>query len=236
MKKSFLFAIMAAAMMVSCGAEKSDKGGAEDESQVEESSATTSESGANDSDISVSAEGIVYVDLIYINQHSAIYATEGKALEQKLAEYQEKAVKKQASWQTKEQNLANEYSKLQKDAMKIQQDYEKGLITGITAQQKSEELAKTEQSIQSRINSYQSSVQKEGQELAKEEQALYEENMVFNNRFTLLVDLAVKSINADGRYKMIIDKAAVINADESLDISALVLAEVDKLYNEGALD
>lgn len=235
MKKSFLFAIMAAAMMVSCGSEsKDDKATTEDAQATEE---TTENDGSESRECTaVSAEGIVYVDLMYIDQHSKIYATEGTAFEKKLAEFQENANKKQSSWATKEQNLANEYNKLQQDALKIQQDYEKGLITGVTAQQKGEDLAKKEQSIQQRLNTLQSTIQKESEQLAKEEELLIEEQQVITNRFTLLVELAVKNINADGRYKMILNKGFIVDADASLDISNLVLAEMDRLYDEGALD
>lgn len=235
MKKSFLFAIMAAAMMVSCGSESKDSKSAENEAESTEESSTATEVDRVASEV-VADGGIVYVDLMYIDQHSKIYATEGTAFEKKLAEFQESANKKQSSWATKEQNLANEYNKLQQDALKIQQDYEKGLITSITAQQKGEDLAKKEQSIQQRLNTLQSTIQKESEQLAKEESALLEEQQVITNRFTLLVELAVKNINADGRYKMILNKGVIVDADASLDISNLVLAEMDRLYDEGALN
>ena len=65
---------------------------------------------------------------------------------------------------------------------------------------------------------------------------MLEEQQVITNRFTLLVELAVKNINADGRYKMILNKGIIVDADASLDISNLVLAEMDRLYDEGALN
>jgi Skp family chaperone for outer membrane proteins len=51
-----------------------------------------------------------------------------------------------------------------------------------------------------------------------------------------LVELAVDNINVDGRYKMIVRKDVVVDANEQLNITALVLAEMDKLYEEGALE
>jgi outer membrane protein len=82
----------------------------------------------------------------------------------------------------------------------------------------------------------QTSAQKEGEELAKEEQALAEEQMVIMNRFNTLVRKAIADINADKRYKMIVDGMTVIDADPSLNISSLVLKKVDELYEAGELE
>ena len=125
---------------------------------------------------------------------------------------------------------------MQNDAVKLQQDYEKGLITTLNAQQKGEELAKKEQSIQTRMNTLQSTVQKEGEQLAKDEQALAEEQLVIMNRFQELTRKALEEINADKRYKMILNATSVIDADPTLDISSLVLKKVDELYEAGALN
>ena len=125
---------------------------------------------------------------------------------------------------------------MQNDAVKLQQDYEKGLITTLNAQQKGQELAEKEQSIQSRMSSLQTTIQKEGEELAKEEQALAEEQMVIMNRFQELTRKALDEINADKRYKMIINAVSVVEADPSLNISSLVLKKVDELYEAGTLE
>jgi outer membrane protein len=82
----------------------------------------------------------------------------------------------------------------------------------------------------------QSSAQSESEQLAKEEQALAEEQAVIMNRFNTLVRKALDEINADKRYKMIVDGMTVIDADPSLNISDLVLAKVDELYEAGALE
>jgi outer membrane protein len=167
---------------------------------------------------------------------SKLYAKEGKALETKVQEFQTRAASTQEGWAKKEQSLANEYTKLQNDASKLQQDYEKGLITTLNAQQKGQELAEKEQSIQSRIASLQATAQKEGEQLAKEEQALAEEQVVIMNRFQELTRKALEEINADKRYKMILNAASVVDADPSLNISSLVLEKVDALYEAGALE
>ena len=229
MKKSLLFALAAVAMLSACNdAEKADA-----KSSEAIATETTEEVAAVEC---VASGDVVYIDLDYMMASSKLYAAEGKALETKVQEFQTRAASTQEGWTKKEQSLANEYTKLQNDAAKLQQDYEKGLITTLNAQQKGQELAEKEQSIQSRINSFQTSVQKESEALAKEEQALAEEQIVIMNRFQELTNKALKEINADKRYKMILNAVSVVDADPSLNISSLVLEKVDELYAAGALE
>lgn len=228
MKKSLLFALAAVAMLGACNnAEKA---------QEKNGEATVSDTTEVRTVECVASGDVVYIDLDYMLASSKLYAAEGKALETKMQEFQQKAVSTQESWSKKEQNLAAEYNKLQQDAMKLQQDYEKGLITTLNAQQKGEELAQKEQSIQTRMNNLQNSVQKESEELAKQEQELAEEQMVIMNRFQEFTRMALEEINADKRYKMIINAASVIDADPTLNISSLVLKKVDELYEAGSLE
>ena len=227
MKKSLLFALAAVAMLSACNnTEKADK-------PVE---ATTTESTEVKTVECVASGDVVYIDVDFMLASSKLYAAEGKALEAKMQEFQTRAASTQEGWAQKEQSIAAEYNKLQNDAVKLQQDYEKGLITTLNAQQKGEELAKKEQSIQTRMNSLQTTAQKEGEQLAKDEQALAEEQIVLMNRFQELTRKALEEINADKRYKMILNAASVIDADPSLNISSLVLQKVDELYEAGALD
>jgi outer membrane protein len=227
MKKSLLFALAAVAMLSACNnTEKADK-------PVE---ATTTESTEVKTVECVASGDVVYIDVDFMLASSKLYAAEGKALEAKMQEVQTRAASTQEGWAQKEQSIAAEYNKLQNDAVKLQQDYEKGLITTLSAQQKGEELAKKEQSIQTRMSSLQTTAQKEGEQLAKDEQALAEEQIVLMNRFQELTRKALEEINADKRYKMILNAASVIDADPSLNISSLVLQKVDELYEAGALD
>lgn len=226
MKKSLLFALAAVAMLGACNeAKKADKSG----------EATASDTTEVRTVECVASGDVVYIDLDFMLASSKLYAAEGKALEAKVKEFQTRAAATQEGWVKKEQSLANEYNKLQNDAVKLQQDYEKGLITTLNAQQKGQELAEKEQNIQSRMSSYQTSAQKESEELAKEEQALAEEQLVIMNRFQELTRMALAEINADKRYKMILNATSVIDADETLNISNLVLQKVDELYAAGAL-
>ena len=184
----------------------------------------------------VASGDVVYIDLDYIMAQSKLFAAEGKALEAKMQDFQTRATAAQEGWAKKEQSLASEYNKLQADAEKLQQDYAKGLITSLNAQQKQEELQKKGESIQTRMTALQTTVQTEGQALQKEEQTLGEEQMVLMNRFQELTRKALDEINADKRYKMILNAVSVVDADPSLNISDVVLKSVDELYEAGALE
>ena len=141
---------------------------------------------------------IAYVQVEAVLAQCDLFLTEGKAL-------QEKTEKAQKSWAQREQNL-------QAEAAQLQEKYQKGLITTRDAQA-------TQESIQKRVASYQANAQKEAQ-------SLDEENYVFTNRAQDLLHRAVQEINADKRYKLIVNASALIDAD----ITAAVLAKVNELY------
>ncbi|MBO7263332.1 MAG: OmpH family outer membrane protein [Alistipes sp.] len=225
MKKSLLSILAMSLMMVSCG-------GAKSESKVEVESAEPTEVQGVEC---VASGDVVFLDLDYIMAASKFYATEGVALETKMQNFQQKSLTVQEGWAKKEQNLANEYNKLQAEAAKLEEDYAKGLITTLNAQKKQEEIQKKANTIQTKMNNFQTTVQTEGQDLQKEEQALSEEQMVLMNRFKEIATKAIDEINADGRYKMIINAVSVVDADPSLNISDLVLERVDALYEAGEL-
>lgn len=226
MKKSILFVVALSSLFASCAGTSTNN-----EDKVATSSDTTEVRTVE----CVASGDVVFVDLDYIMASSKLYATVGSALEAKVKEFQQRATTAQESWAKKEQNLANEYNKLQSDAMKLQQDYEKGLITTLNAQQKQEDLQKKGESIQTRMNALQSTVQTEGQKLQEEEMALTEEQAVLMNRFQQLTRLALDQINADKRYKMIVNAVSVVDADPTLNISDVVLKKVDELYEAEAL-
>lgn len=145
---------------------------------------------------------IAYVQVEAVLAQCDLFLTEGKAL-------QEKTEKAQKSWAQREQNL-------QAEAAQLQEKYQKGLITTRDAQA-------TQESIQKRVASYQANAQKEAQ-------SLDEENYVFTNRAQDLLHRAVQEINADKRYKLIVNASALIDTDTTLDITAAVLAKVNELY------
>ena len=150
----------------------------------------------------IGSSDIAYVQVEAVLAQCDLFLNEGKAL-------QEKTQKAQKSWAQKEQNL-------QSEAAQLQEKYQKGLITTNDAQAQ-------QQSIEKRVAAYQSSAQKEAQ-------ALDEENFVFTNRAQDLLHRAVQDINADKKYKMIVNSTALIDADTTLNITPAVLAKVNDLY------
>ena len=150
----------------------------------------------------IGSSDIAYVQVEAVLAQCDLFLNEGKAL-------QEKTQKAQKSWAQKEQNL-------QSEAAQLQEKYQKGLITTNDAQAQ-------QQSIEKRVAAYQSSAQKEAQ-------ALDEENYVFTNRAQDLLHRAVQDINADKKYKMIVNSTALIDADTTLNITPAVLARVNELY------
>ena len=151
----------------------------------------------------VVAEGdLAFVNVDYVLAESDIFQTEGIAL-------RDKTEKTQQKWAKKEQNLQNEINQLA-------EKYQKGLITARNAQEKEQELQK-------RAASMQTAAQKEGKELE-------EESIVFQNRMNDLLMRAVQEINADKKYKMIVAATALLDADESLNLTEKVLAKVNELY------
>lgn len=225
MKKSLLSILALSLMMVSCGVAKS-------ENKVEvDTTETTEVQGVE----CVASGDVVFIDLDYIMAASKFYAAEGVALETKMQNFQQKSLTMQENWAKKEQNLATEYTKLQAEAAKLEEEYAKGLITTLNAQKKQEEIQTKANSIQTKMNNFQTSVQNEGQELQKEEHTLNEEQVVLMNRFKSLATKAIDEINADRRYKMIINAVSVVDADPALNISDLVLERVDALYEAGEL-
>ena len=145
---------------------------------------------------------IAYVQVEAVLAQCDLFLNEGKAL-------QEKTEKAQKSWAQREQNL-------QAEAAQLQEKYQKGLITTRDAQA-------TQESIQKRVASYQANAQKEAQ-------SLDEENYVFTNRAQDLLNRAVQQINADRKYKLIINASALIDADTTLNITPAVLQKVNELY------
>ena len=150
----------------------------------------------------VNVSDVAYVHVEAVLAQSELFQTEGDAL-------QKKTEKAQESWGKKAQNL--EY-----EAAKLQEKYQKGLITTANAQAE-------EQKLQQRAASLQQAQQKEAQ-------ALEEENFVFTNRANDLLRRAVEAVNSDKRYKLIINASALIDADTTLNISAQVLEKVNELY------
>lgn len=162
----------------------------------------SAETAADEQKTEVAASDVAYVLVEAVLSKSDIYQSEGVAL-------RDKTEKTQNSWAQKEKNIQSEIAALQ-------EKYQKGLITTRDAEQKQNELQK-------RVANYQTAAQNEAKNLE-------EENVVFQNRMNDLLDRAIKEINADKRYKMIINASALLDADEALDITDTVLEKVNELY------
>lgn len=152
--------------------------------------------------VATTASDIAVVDVIYVVNESEIAKTEGVALRNKIAKAEEKFAKKDQD--------------LQKEMQQLAEKYQKGLITTRDAQTKEQELQKRAAALQ--------------QQAQKEVPALQEEEMVLNNRVNDLIQRAIKAINADKKYKLIVNSTALLDADESLNITEQVLAKVNELY------
>ena len=150
----------------------------------------------------VASGDLAFVNVDYVFAESDIFKSEGIAL-------RDKTEKAQQKWAKKEQNLQNEMAQLA-------EKYQKGLITTRDAQSKEQEL-------QQRAASFQTAAQKEGKELE-------EESLVFQNRMNDLLMRAIQDINSNKQYKMIVQSSALLDADESLNLTAKVLAKVNELY------
>ena len=152
----------------------------------------------------VVAGDIAFVNTEKVLSECEIFKTEGLNL-------REKTEKAQKSWADKERNL-------QYEATQLQEKYQKGLITTRDAQAQQESLEK-------KAANYQTNAQKEAQ-------TLEEENFVFTNRLQDLLLRAVQEVNADKRYKLVVNASALLDADMTLDISDAVLEKMNELYEQ----
>ena len=167
----------------------------------------TKTTGQAEATAEAAAQQVVSSDIAYVQVEAVLaqcdlYKNEGVAL-------QEKTEKAQKSWAQREQNL-------QAEVAQLQEKFQKGLITSRDAQAQQE-------SLQKRAASYQNNAQKEAQ-------TLDEENYVFTNRAQDLIHRAVQELNADKKYKLILNATSLVDADSLLDITPLVLAKVNELY------
>lgn len=163
--------------------------------------ATTPAEGATEQ-ATITSSDIAFVKADSLLVMSDIYLTEGVALQKKLEAAQQ-------SWAKKEQGF-------QYEAAQLQEKYQKGLITTIKAQE-------TEESLNKRVQSYQQSMQKEAA-------VLDEENFVLQNRINMLVAEAIKEINKDGKYKLILNSTALLDGAQALDITQDLLKIVNEKY------
>ncbi len=152
----------------------------------------------------VVSSDIVYLDVEYAITESDIFNSEGVSL-------QRKSDKAQASWVEREQVF-------QTEAARLQDRYQRGLITTANAQAEQER-------IQQRAAEFQTTVQ-------AEMRVLEEENNVFTNRTRDLMQRAVNEINGDKKYKFIFNASALIDADTTLNITSQIIEVINRIYAE----
>lgn len=214
MKKIIWILSVAAFALTSCGGDNAAQKGNE---ATGEAGATTETTLTQDStNVTLPTGDIAYLDIEYIHAMSTLSQTEGVALNEKINKSME-------TFAQKEKNLQAEDSSIQKAYVELQEKYSKGLITSLDAQKQQESLESRAKKMQQNVQYLQTSYQ-------KETAALQEELSVLNNRLADYIQKAVDEINADGRYKMILNAGMLIDADESLDMTNAVLAKVNALY------
>lgn len=172
----------------------------EKSTEVSAEATATTEATANST--TITAGDIAFVDVLYVVTESEIDKNEGAALRTKIQKTQEKFAKKEQDLQIEMQQLAEKF--------------QKRLITTLDAQNKEQDLQKRAATLQTQMQ--------------KEIPALQEEEQVLQNRIQDLIMRAVQSINADKKYKMIVNAGTLLDADESLNITNAVLAKVNELY------
>ncbi len=145
---------------------------------------------------------IAFVNTDAVLAQSDFFQTEGVA-------QQEKSQKTQESWAKTEQGFQWEISQLQEKA-------QKGLITSANAQKESS-------NIERRYKAFQTKTQKEAQ-------TLDEEGVVLQNRAADLMQRAIAELNADKKFKVVLNAAMILDAGTTSDQTDEVLAIVNKLY------
>ena len=150
----------------------------------------------------VGSSDIAFVQVEAVLAQSDLFQSEGAALQEKTRKRRRAGPRRSAICNRRLHSL--------------QEKYQKGLITTANAQSEQEK-------IQRQIANYQSVAQKEAQ-------TLDEENYVFTNRAQDLIHRAVQELNADKKYKLILNATSLVDADSLLDITPAVLAKVNELY------
>lgn len=122
-----------------------------------------------------------------------------------------------AKQQKMEQDLQTKGKSLERKALELQQNYEKRLVTPTRAQEIQQNLANEQQRLLQQRD-------QGAMELADDERRIM--SMVSDS-----VQNYIKEFNADNRYKLIINKAGLLYADNALDITEPILKALNDRYN-----
>lgn len=215
MKKIFLTLFVAAAAFVACNntptkTKPSDKVATPEAGIIQDTLDTTN------GEAKLPSSEIAYIDMQFIFDNCNLAKTEAVALQQKYNQTME-------SYAQKEKNLQNKGQKIQNDDVNINNKRSQGLMTTADYTQQMQDLQKRAENFQKEAAEFETNYQND---MAK----FQEESAVINNRIAKLIDDAVKQINSDKRYKMIVNAAMLVDAAPELDMTAAVLAKVNELY------
>jgi len=116
-----------------------------------------------------------------------------------------------------ERELQSKLTALQRQAMTLQDQYNKGLITSITFQQKMQKLQQEQQTVQQWY-------QEKSQELAQDQQLIM-------SRVTDSILTTIKSFNKNSQYHLILNKAALLYGTPDMDITDTLINLMNNRVN-----
>ncbi len=116
-----------------------------------------------------------------------------------------------------ERQLQSKLTALQRQAMTLQDQYQKGLITTVTYQQKMQSLQQEQQKVQQWY-------QEKSQELAQDQQ-------IIMNRVTDSVISTINQFNKDGKYHLILNKAALLYGTPAMNITDTLITLMNSKVN-----
>ncbi len=129
-------------------------------------------------------------------------------------------IEENAKLEKKAEKVNNDLTARGRKLEKEYLDFEEKRQNGLATQAKLAEMA--------------ASLQKKGEQYdadrASKAEELQEEHAVMMNNVAYAIENFIKGYNADGRYKMILTRTAVIDADASMDITQIILDGLNAQY------
>ncbi len=116
-----------------------------------------------------------------------------------------------------EKQLQSKLNSIQQQALTLQDNYKKGLITSLTYQQKMQKLQVEQQNVQQWY-------QQKSQELAQDQQ-------IIMMRVTDSVMNTINRFNKDKKYHLILNKSALLYGDPGMDITDTLIEIMNAQVN-----
>ena len=220
-KASFILCLAASVCFAACG-------------NTESAGTQAPEAGADSLGVhAIAQSGIVYFEIDRV-QNEYDMATDSLAVLQAQLEALQQEEQKEA--EKIESSTKSKQAAIEKEAAKLQEDYQKGLILPSSAQQKQEDIqaraARLQEEYNSKLQSFQN---KYG---PKEQELQMRMNVISNNIANNIKQYVDNVFNADGRYSMILASQSgllplpVVSADPSLDVTDAIIAGLNREYVE----